>query len=387
MAAGPTDQLFKAADYGNLIINYQNGNAVRLHDVAEVADSVQDRRNAGLANGKPAVLIILFRQPEANMIETVDRVRAMLPLLAASIPPAIKISVVVDRTTTIRASLDDVQFTLLLSIALVIMVVFLFLRNGWATVIPGIAVPLSLLGTFGVMYLLGYTLDNLSLMALTISTGFVVDDAIVVIENIARHLERGLHPMQAALTGAREIGFTVLSMSTSLVAVFIPILMMGGIVGRLFREFAVTLAVAIGVSMIVSLTTTPMMSARFLVPESQRSHGWFYRAGERAFDRLRGFYDRTLAAVLRHPLPTLLVTLLAVALNVYLYIVVPKGFFPQQDTGRLTGSIVGAQDTSFAAMREKLAAFVDIVQHDPAVDNVVGSPAAALSIRAVCSCS
>jgi multidrug efflux pump len=368
----PTDQLFKAADYGRLVIHYQNGNAVRLHDVAEVLDSVQDRRNAGLANGKPAVLIILFRQPEANMIETVDRVRSMLPRLAASIPPSIKISVVVDRTTTIRASLEDVQFTLMLSIALVIMVVFLFLRNGWATVIPGIAVPLSLLGTFGVMYLLGYTLDNLSLMALTISTGFVVDDAIVVIENIARHLERGLTPMQAALTGAREIGFTVLSMSTSLVAVFIPILLMGGIVGRLFREFAITLTVAIAVSMVVSLTTTPMMSARFLVPESQRSHGWFYRAGERAFDALHSFYDRTLTSVLRHPLPTLLVTLLAIALNVYLYIAVPKGFFPQQDTGRLTGSIVGAQDISFTAMREKLAAFIDIVQHDPAVDNVVG---------------
>jgi multidrug efflux pump len=369
---GTTDQLFHGEDYGRLVVSYRNGNAVRLSDVADVSDSVQDRRNAGLANGKPAVLIILFRQPEANMIETVDRVRALLPRLKASIPPAIDVNVVVDRTTTIRASVDDVQFTLMLSIALVILVVFLFLRNGWATVIPGIAVPLSLLGTFGIMYLLGYTLDNLSLMALTISTGFVVDDAIVVIENIARHLEAGMTPLQAALRGAREIGFTVLSMSTSLVAVFIPILLMGGIVGRLFREFSVTLAAAIAVSMLVSLTTTPMMCAKFLTPEHERQHGWFYNGGERAFQWLLGQYDRTLGWVLRHPQPTVLVLLAAVALNVYLYIVVPKGFFPQQDTGRLTGSIVGAQDISFPAMREKLAAFVDTVQHDPAVENVVG---------------
>jgi multidrug efflux pump len=266
----------------------------------------------------------------------------------------------------------DVQTTLLVSISLVIMVVFLFLRNGWATIIPGIAVPLSLLGTFGVMYLLGYTLDNLSLMALTISTGFVVDDAIVVIENISRHLEKGLSPLQAALRGSKEIGFTVLSMSTSLVAVFIPILLMGGIVGRLFREFAVTLAVAIGVSLMVSLTTTPMMCAKFLVAEHDRAHGWFYRGGERAFDFILHIYDRSLTWVLRHPQPTILVTIATVALNVFLYIAVPKGFFPQQDTGRLTGSIVGAQDISFPAMSNKLAAFVDIVQHDPAVDNVVG---------------
>jgi len=340
--------------------------------VATVTDSVQDRRNAGLSNGKPAVLIILFRQPEANMIETVDRVRALLPRLQASISPAIHINVAVDRTTTIRASVEDVQFTLLISIALVILVVFLFLRNGWATIIPGIAVPLSLLGTFAVMYLLGYTLDNLSLMALTISTGFVVDDAIVVIENIARHLEQGARPLEAALRGSKEIGFTVLSMSTSLVAVFIPILLMGGIVGRLFREFAVTLAVAIGVSLVISLTTTPMMCAKFLVSERERSHGWFYRGGERFFNFILSFYERTLGWVLAHPLPTLMVTLATVALNVFLYVVVPKGFFPQQDTGRLTGSIVGSQDISFPAMSQKLAAFVDTVQHDPAVDNVVG---------------
>jgi multidrug efflux pump len=367
-----TDQIFKAADYSKLIVTYRNGDAVRLGDVAEVSDSVQDRRNAGLANGKPAVLVILFRQPQANMIETVDRVRALLPILQASIPPAIRIDVVVDRTTTIRASVRDVQITLALSVALVIMVVFLFLRNGWATIIPGIAVPLSLLGTFGVMYLAGYTLDNLSLMALTISTGFVVDDAIVVIENIARHLEAGMSPMQASLRGASEIGFTVVSMSTSLVAVFIPILLMGGIVGRLFREFAVTLAVAIGVSLLISLTTTPMMCARFLTAERDRSHGWFYRAGERAFDWLLGRYDRTLTWALRHPQPMLLLTLGAIALSVSLYIEAPKGFFPQQDTGRLTGSIVGEQDIAFPAMRDKLAALIDIVQRDPAVDNVVG---------------
>jgi multidrug efflux pump len=367
-----TDQLFKAAEYANLIVTYRNGNAVRLGDVADVSDSVQDRRNVGLANGKPAVLIILFRQPEANMIETVDRVRNLLPMLQSSISPAIKIGVVVDRTTTIRASVEDVQFTLMISVALVVMVVFLFLRNGWATVIPGIAVPLSLLGTFGVMYLTGYTLDNLSLMALTISTGFVVDDAIVVIENVARHLEAGMRPLDAALRGTAEISFTVLSMSVSLVAVFIPILLMGGIVGRLFREFAVTLAVAIGVSLIVSLTTTPMMCARFLVPERERSHGPFYRAGERAFDWLLGRYESGLTWVLRHPFPMLLVTLGTIGLTVYLYSAVPKGFFPQQDTGRLTGSIVAAQDISFPAMEQKLAAFIDIVQHDPAVENVVG---------------
>src|SRR4051795_4021682 len=360
-----TDQLFKADEYGRLLVSYKNGNAVRLADVATVTDGVQDRRNAGLANGKPAVLIILFRQPEANMIETVDRVRALLPRLGASIPPAIKIDVVVDRTTTIRSSVQDVQFTLVLSIALVIMVVFLFLRNGWATVIPGIAVPLSLLGTFAAMYLIGYTLDNLSLMALTISTGFVVDDAIVVIENIARRLEEGETPLQAALRGSKEIGFTVLSMSVSLVAVFIPILLMGGIVGRLFREFAVTLAIAIGVSLIVSLTTTPMMCAKFLSAQSQRPPGRFY-------NWVHGGYDRSLQWVLRHPQPMLLVTLGTIALSVYLYTAVPKGFFPQQDTGRLTGSIVGAQDISFPAMREKLVAFIDTVQSDPAVENVVG---------------
>ena len=367
-----TDQLHVASQYRDLIVTYRNGSAVRLGDVAKVEDSVEDRRNAGLANGKPAVLMILFRQPAANMIETVDRVRALLPQLQASISPAIKLSVVLDRTTTIRASIDDVQFTLLLSIGLVILVVFLFLRNGWATIIPSIAVPLSLLGTFGVMYLLGYSLDNLSLMALTISTGFVVDDAIVVIENITRYLEQGMSPLKASLLGAREVGFTVLSMSTSLVAVFIPILLMGGIVGRLFREFAVTLTIAIGVSLIVSLTTTPMMCAKFLRSESGRKPGRFYRAGERVFEWLLTGYESSLQWVLRHQALVLLITFATISLNFYLYIVVPKGFFPQQDTGRLMGAIQAAQDISFPAMRDKLAEFISIVKADPAVDNVVG---------------
>jgi len=367
-----TDQLHKAAEYRNLIVAYHNGAAVRLGDVADVEDSVEDRRNAGLANGKPAVLIILFRQPAANMIETVDRVKAMLPRLQASIPPAIKLSIVLDRTTTIRASIEDVQFTLLLSVALVIMVVFIFLRNAWATVIPSVAVPLSLLGTFGVMYLVGYSLDNLSLMALTISTGFVVDDAIVVIENIARYLEQGMKPMEAALRGASEIGFTGLSMSVSLVAVFIPLLFMGDIVGRLFREFAVTLAVAIAVSLVVSLTTTPMMCAKFLRSEHGRRHGRLYRWSEGVFGGIHAFYESTLGWVLRHPAPMLMVTLGTVALSVYLYVIVPKGFFPQQDTGRLMGSIQAAQDISFPAMRDKLQQMVDIVLADPAVESAVG---------------
>jgi multidrug efflux pump len=367
-----TDQLHKASEYRKLIVAYRNGAGVRLGDIATVTDSVEDRRNAGLSNGKPAVLVILFRQPAANMIDTVDRVVSLLPVLQASIPPAIKMAVVVDRTTTIRASIQDVQFTLMVSIALVIMVVFLFLRNVWATVIPSVAVPLSLLGTFGVMYLVGYSLDNLSLMALTISTGFVVDDAIVVIENITRYLEQGLSPMQAALRGAREIGFTVLSMSTSLVAVFIPILLMGGIIGRLFREFAVTLTVAIAVSMVVSLTTTPMMCAKFLKSQRDRQHGRLYRTGEAFFEGLLGFYERSLRVVLRHPQFTLAALLITVGLNIYLYVVVPKGFFPQQDTGRLMGMIQGAQDISFPAMRDKLTQFMAIVQSDPAIENVVG---------------
>jgi multidrug efflux pump len=295
-----------------------------------------------------------------------------LPMLRASIPPSIALNIVMDRTNTIRDSIADVQTSLMFSIGLVILVVFVFLRNGWATVIPSVAVPLSLLGTFGAMYLLGYSVDNLSLMAMTISTGFVVDDAIVVIENITRYLEQGLSPMQAALRGSQEIGFTVLSMSASLIAVFIPILLMGGIVGRLFREFAVTLSVAIGVSLLVSLTTTPMMCAKFLKSERDQKHGRLYMAGERAFNWVLGRYESSLRVVLRHPQVTLVITLLTVALNVYLYVIVPKGFFPQQDNGRLMGSIQGAQDISFTAMREKLEQFQNIIAADPAVEHVTG---------------
>jgi multidrug efflux pump len=365
------DQLFTADQYRSLIVASNNGAIVRLGDVADVQDSVEDIRNAGLANGKPAVLIILFRQPGANIIDTVDRVYSMLPQLRASISPAINIVPVMDRTTTIRASVLDIELTLVLSIILVVLVVFVFLRNLWATFIPSVAVPLSLIGTFGVMYLLGYSLDNLSLMALAISTGFVVDDAIVVIENITRYLEMGMQPVQAAFRGAREIGFTVLSMSTSLVAVFIPILLMGGIVGRLFREFAVTLSVAIVVSLLVSLTTTPMLCAKFLQPADKQKHGRVFRWSEGIFDRVLKTYDRMLRWVLRHQPLTLGITVATAVLSVWLYYIVPKGFFPQQDTGRLTGSIQGAQDISFGAMRGKMQRFAEIVKNDPAVQTVV----------------
>jgi multidrug efflux pump len=375
------DQIKVASKYQPLIVSYHNGSPVRLSDVADVVDSVEDTRNAGLSNGEDAVLIILFRQPGANIIDTIDRVRAELPRLRASISPAINVGIALDRTTTIRASIEDVEYTLIISIILVILVVFAFLRNAWATLIPSVAVPLSLLGTFGIMYLLGYSLDNLSLMALTVSTGFVVDDAIVVIENISRYLEKGLTPMQAALRGAREIGFTVLSMSTSLIAVFIPILLMGGIVGRLFREFAVTLAIAIAVSLVVSLTTTPMMCARFLKPHAQIHHNWLYRTSEAMFEGVLRFYRRSLRIVLQHPQLTLGILLITIGVNIFLYVVVPKGFFPQQDTGRIMGAIQASQDISFAAMRDKLTQFVNIVKRDPAVDNVVGFTGAGNSAR------
>jgi multidrug efflux pump len=367
-----TDQLFRAREYRSLIIAMHNGAAVRLQDVANVTDSVEDERNAGFANGEPAVTIYMNRAPGANILETVDRVRAMLPQLQASIPPTIHLDVLVDRTPTIRASIRDVEITLVISIALVVLVVFAFLRNGWATAIPSVAVPLSLVGTFGVMYMLGYSLDNLSLMALTISTGFVVDDAIVVIENIARYLEKGLKPLEAALRGSREIGFTVISMSTSLIAVFTPILLMGGVVGRLFREFAVTLCTAIGVSLLVSLTTTPMLCARFLKQDTGQ-HNLAYRLAERGFDALRDTYEFCLRWVLRHQPVVLALTLATICLNVYLFVIVPKGFFPQQDTGRLTGNVQADQDVSFANMTEKLKVFAKIVQDDPAVDTVGAS--------------
>jgi multidrug efflux pump len=367
-----TDQLFTADQYRPLVIAYRNGAPIRLGDVAEVQDSVENRRNAGFANGKQAVLIILFKQPDANIIETVDRVYDLLPRLRASIPPAITLGVTMDRTTTIRASIHDVEGTLLISVCLVIVVVFVFLRNLWATFIPSVAVPLSLLGTCGVMYLMHYSLDNLSLMALTVSTGFVVDDAIVVIENISRYREMGMGAMASALRGAQEIGFTVVTMSVSLVAVFIPILLMGGIVGRLFREFAVTLATAVTISMVVSLSTTPMMCSRFLRAEHGRKHNLAYRISERFFIGLLKAYEVTLAWVLRHPQSTLAVLFLTIGFNVYLYVIVPKGFFPQQDTGRLMGSVQASQDISFPAMREKVLKFLTIVKEDPAIQSVSG---------------
>jgi len=364
------DQAKRAADYAPIIVSYRNGAAVRLSDVAEVVDSVQDLRTAGSANGRPAVFVILNRQPGANIIETTDRVRELLPLLRASIPSAINLEVMMERTTTIRASLREVELALAIAIGLVIVVVLVFLRNLRAALIPAVAVPVSLVGSFGVMYLAGFSINNLSLMALTIATGFVVDDAVVVLENVSRHIEEGMAPMQAALRGAREVGFTVLSMSLSLIAVFIPILLMGGIVGRLFREFSVTLAVAILVSLLISLTTTPMMCARLLKPNSRprpqdhgRRSGWF--------EAMRSGYRVSLGWSLRHPLLVLLVLAATIGLNVYLYAKVQKGFFPQQDTGRLIGFIRADQGISFQAMRAKLAAFVDIVKSDPAVDNVI----------------
>ena len=366
------DQAGKADEYRSLIIAFRNGSPVRLSDVGEVVDSVENLRNAGLANGKPAVLVILYRQPGANIIDTVDRVRALLPELRASISPAVDLAIAVDRSTTIRASLHDVELTLLLAIALVILVVFIFLRNARATLIPIVAVPVSLIGTFGVMYLLGYSLDNLSLMALTVATGFVVDDAIVVLENISRHHEAGMSRVAAAIKGAGEVGFTVLSMSISLIAVFIPILLMGGIVGRLFREFAVTLSVAILVSLAISLATTPMMCALLLRRPQPGRRGPLFWASERVFDGMLRMYQRTLTWTLRHRGPVALVFLSTLCLSGYLFVAIPKGFFPQQDTGRLVGSIQADQSISFQLMRQKLEQFVSILRKDPAVADVVG---------------
>ncbi len=368
-----TDQLFTADQYRPLIVAYHNGAAVRLGDVAEVSDAVSDRRQLGLINGKSGVMLAVFRQPGANIIDTVDRVQAIIPFLQASISPAMKLSIVMDRTTSVRASVKDIERTLLISVVLVILVVFVFLRTVRATIIPSISVPLSLVGTFGVMYLLDYSLDNLSLMALAISTGFVVDDAIVVLENITRYIEHGMGVVQATFKGAAEIGFTVVSMSTSLVAVFIPLLMMGGIVGRLFREFAVTLSVAIAVSLVVSLTTTPTMCAKFLRPPAKNEkHNMFYRASEWAFDRLLGTYNHALKWVLKYQPLTLAVTIAVAILSGWLYYQVPKGFFPQQDTGRIGGSVIGAQDVSFQSMAEKMRRYIKIVMADPAVDTMAG---------------
>jgi multidrug efflux pump len=362
-----TDQLLKSEQYAPLIVSYRNGAPVRLSDIAKVTEGIEDLRNSGYANGKPAVVIGIGRQPGANIIETVDRIKALMPELRASIPPSVTLTPTFDRTTTIRASVNDIEFTLLLTVALVVMVIFLFLRNAWATIIPSIAVPLSIIGTFGVMYLLGYSLDNLSLMALAICTGFVVDDAIVVIENITRYLEEGESPLAAAMKGSREIGFTVLSMSTSLIAVFIPLLLMGGIIGRLFREFAITLTAAIVVSLCVSLSTTPMMCALFLKSGKEMKRGKLYLASERVFQFSVATYARGLRWVLRHQPFMLVLTGATICLSVYLYIVIPKGFFPQQDTGLIAGNILGSQDISFPVMQEKLKEYTDIVMRDPAV--------------------
>jgi multidrug efflux pump len=376
------DQMFKAREYAPVIAGYnpQTGAPVRMSDLGSVVDGVADIHTAGLSGANPdfgppsqlkdAILIIVFKVPGANVISTVDAVMAELPRLQAAIPPTIKLDVEVDRTTTIRSSVHDVEISLIISVLLVVLVVFLFLREVWATIIPSIAVPLSLVGTFGVMYLVGYTIDNLSLMALTISTGFVVDDAIVVIENITRYLEMGMSPFEAAMKGSREISFTVLSMSTSLIAVFIPILLMGGLVGKLFREFAVTLSVAIATSLLVSLSTTPMLCAQFLKSRDAHRHGAIYRASERAFQWLHSEYASALRWVLRHQVLILCIAIGTAVLNVYLFKIVPKGFFPQQDTGRLSGRTVAAQDISFPAMREKQRMLAQMVMEDPAIHSV-----------------
>jgi multidrug efflux pump len=365
------DQISHADQYKPLIVGYKKGAAVRLEDVADVIDSTQNVRAAGYLNGVPSIPVIIFRQPGANIIETVDRVRAELPSIQASIPQGIKTTVVLDRTTTIRASVTDVEKTLVLSVILVILVVFIFLRNWRATLIPFVAVPASIIGTFAAMYLFGYSIDNLSLMALTISTGFVVDDAIVVMENITRLREGGMTPMKAALEGSREIGFTIFSISMSLIAVFIPILLMGGIVGRLFREFAVTLSTAIVVSMLISLTTTPMMCAYMLKDERSVQHGRAYRISERGFTALLSGYRRSLNWVLKHPWPIFAVLVLTVLLNFFLMYIIPKGFFPQQDTGAIVGGVQGPQDASFPVMNNSVLQLGNVIKADPAVANVI----------------
>jgi multidrug efflux pump len=365
------DTATRAAQYQSLIVAYRNNAGVRLQDVARVSDAVENIRNLGLADGQPAVLLVLHRQPGANVIDVVDRIRALIPELEASIPASIRIIQTNDRTETIRASLRDVERTLLIAIALVVLVVFITLRNVRAAMVPSVAVPLSLIGTFGAMYLLGFSLDNLSLMALTVATGFVVDDAIVVLENISRHVEAGMSRFDAAMLGAREVGFTVLAMSLSLIAVFLPILLMGGIVGRTFREFALTLSVAIIISLVISLTTTPMMCA-YVLKRGTDTQGRFMNAMERGFDAMRNFYGRTLSGALAHPRAMMIVLAVTVGLNVYLYTIVAKGFFPQQDTGTLVGNLRADQSISFQAMSQKLRDVQAIVQSDPAVQDVVG---------------
>jgi hydrophobe/amphiphile efflux-1 (HAE1) family protein len=372
------DQLTKAAPYNKVIIGYHNGAPVRIQDVGRAVDGPQNRELAAWANGKHAVILLVFKQANANVITTVDGVQAKLPSLEANIPPDIHIATLSNRTLTIRASVADVEFTLMLAIALVVMVIFLFLRNVWATIIPSVTIPVALVGTFGAMYLCGFSLDNLSLMGLTIAVGFVVDDAIVMLENIVRHVEAGMRPLDAAIKGAEEIGFTIVSISFSLIAVFIPLLLMGGIVGRLFREFAICVSITIVISAIVSLTLTPMMASRFL-SGGAHTHGRLYQAMERMFDGLLRFYERTLDVALRHRLVTLVVFVATVTCSVLLYVVIPKGFFPNQDTGILIGTTVAAQDISFDAMSRLQQQVSDVVQEDPAVYSVVSAVGAGVA--------
>ncbi len=378
------DQLLKPEAYDALIVAYRNGSPVRIGDIGQAIEGPENDLLAGWFNRQRAIILAIQRVPGANVIETVDRVKALLPLLEASIPPAIKVTIAADRTTTIRAAVADVQFTLLLTVALVVMVIFLFLRNLWATVIPAVTVPLALIGTFAVLYVLGYSLDNLSLMALSIAVGFVVDDAVVVIENIVRHLEQGLSPMEAALKGSREIGFTIISITLSLIAVFIPLFLMGGYVGKLFQEFAIAISVSLVLSLVISLTLTPMMCAYLLKDQAHGRHGRLYRLSERGFDGLLALYEKGLKVVLRHRFVTLMVMLGTVALTGYLYVVIPKGFFPQQDTGQIVGITEASEDISFPAMAQRQQALVNILLKDPAIDSVSnyigpGGPTATLN--------
>lgn len=363
------DQIFKPDDYANLVIAYNNGSPVRIRDIGHVISAGENELISGWYNQQRAIILAIQRQPGANVIETVNRVKAMLPVLQASIPPAIKVNIISDRTATIRASVSDVQFTLMLTVALVVMVIFIFLRNFWATIIPAVTVPLALIGTFAVLYEFGYSLDNLSLMALSVAVGFVVDDAVVEIENIVRHMEEGLSTYEAALKGSGEIGFTVMAITFSLIAVFIPLFLMSGYVGLLFREFAITVSVALLLSLVISRTLTPMMCAYLLKPESKQ-HGWLYRLSERGFDGLLNVYEAGLKIVLRHRFTTLMVMFGTIALTGYLYIVIPKGFFPQQDTGLIIGQSEAAQDISFQAMVERQQALQDAIMRDPAVASI-----------------
>ncbi|MEZ0257276.1 MAG: efflux RND transporter permease subunit, partial [Chthoniobacter sp.] len=369
-AIGANDQIFTAKEYGEVVVAYKNGAPVRLKDIGQIVESVENVRLAGWVNNKPAVILDIQRQPGANIIETADRIKALLPKLRASLPPSVKVEILTDRTDTIRASVDDVKFTLVLTVVLVVAVIFVFLRKFWATVIPSIALPLAIAATFGVMKLIGFSLDNLSLMALTISTGFVVDDAIVMIENIVRYIEMGEKPMDAALKGAKQIGFTVISLSVSLIAVFIPLLFMTGIVGRLFREFAITLSVAVVASALVSLTLTPMMCARLLKPENHAEHGRFYRVTENIFEWMLGVYETGLKWVMRHQFFTLMVAVATLVATIFLYIIVPKGLLPQQDTGIILGVTDSAQSISFKAMVSRQREISAIVQKDPDVQSV-----------------